>query len=471
MDEINKKGPTAELVATYDENVQNDLRIDPELFRRYNVKRGLRNDNGTGVLVGLTEVGEVYSYILDDAERIPTEGYLFYRGLSITDIVRGFYGSGRLGFEECASLLLFGHLPTESQLKAFHDSLTENSYLPPSFTEDMIFRYPSRDIMNKLARNVLALYAHDPDGDSIDLQNVLRQSLMLIARFPLLIAYSYVAMLHYLDNKSLFVHAPLPEYSIAENILRMIRPSGEFTELEARILDLMLVLHAEHGGGNNSTFAVRAVTSTGTDTYSAIAAGIGSLKGPQHGGAANKAFQMMEHLKETVKDYGSDLEIRNALISLLAKKSFDQTGLIYGIGHAVYTLSDPRAVLLREHAEDLAVAMGREEEFAFYRKIEALAPQVLRDYRGEPDKPYCANVDFYSGLVYDMLNIPSELFTPLFAAARVAGWSAHRLEELGSSGKIIRPAYKNVKRRRKYRSMPERRAGLDEELSPQSFFQ
>ncbi|MGI6333382.1 MAG: citrate/2-methylcitrate synthase [Saccharofermentanales bacterium] len=430
--------------------------ITTSLYERYSVKRGLRNENGTGVLVGLTEIGEVFSYIMDDNDRIPVEGRLYYRGMAISDLVNGFFHDKRYGFEEVTYLLIFGELPTAEQLDQFSKLLAANRQLPPGFTEDMILKAPSPDVMNKLARNVLSLYAFDDNADDISIENVLRQCIELIARFPTMVAYAYMAKRHYFDRDSLFLHPPLPEYNTAQNLLHMIRPDGQFTDLEARILDLSLVLHAEHGGGNNSTFVTHAVSSSGSDTYSVIAAAIGSLKGPQHGGASSKAFAMMEDLKKQVKNWRSEMEISQHLVNLLEKKAFDHSGLIYGIGHAVYTLSDPRTKLLRDYARALAFESGREQEYELYTLVERLAPEVFYNTKRK-DKAVCANVDFYSGLVYSMLSIPPELFTPIFAVARIAGWSAHRIEELISGGRIIRPAYKCVEKRRPYVPFNKRR--------------
>jgi citrate synthase len=433
-------------------------RIDPALYEKYSVKRGLRNEDGTGVLVGLTEVGEVFSYIMDDADRVPVEGRLFYRGMGVADIVNGFYQDKRFGFEETVYLLLFGELPTQEQLDQFEDLIRANRNLPVGFTEDMILKAPSPDIMNKLARTVLALYAYDPMADDISIENVLRQSIELIARFPVLISYAYMAKRHYVDNESLFLHSPQPHYNTAQNILHMIRPDGQFTDLEARILDLALVLHAEHGGGNNSTFVTKAVTSSGSDTYSVIAAAIGSLKGPQHGGASGKAYDMMQDLKNNVKNWRNEMEIAEYLTKILKKEAYDKRGLIYGIGHAVYTLSDPRTKLLRDYARALAYEAGKEEEYELYTLTERMAPEVFRNVK-KNDKIVCANVDFYSGFIYNMLGIPPELYTPIFAVARIAGWSAHRIEELVSGGRIMRPAYKCVQKRRKYVGMSDRGYG------------
>jgi len=436
-------------------------RIDPALYERFNVKRGLRNDDGTGVLVGLTEVGEVMSYIMDDNERIPVEGRLFYQGIEISDIVSGFYEDHRFGFEETAYLLLFGELPTKEQLEQFNSLLVSCRELPHNFTEDMILKAPSPDIMNKLARSVLALYSYDKNPDALDIENVLRQCIELIARFPVMISHAFMAKLHYVDKQSLFLHAPVPEYNTAQNILHMIRPDGVFSDLEARILDLALVLHAEHGGGNNSSFVTHAVSSSGSDTYSVIAAAIGSLKGPQHGGASNKAYAMMQDLQKNVQNWRNEMQICEYLEKILKKEAYDKTGLIYGMGHAVYTVSDPRTKLLRDYARGLAYESGREAEYELYTIAERLAPEVFRNVK-KNDKIVCANVDFYAGFVYSMLGIPPELFTPIFAAARIAGWSAHRIEELVSGGRIMRPAYKCVQKRRRYIGMEARERKLEE---------
>ena len=429
-------------------------KIDPDLYSRYNVKRGLRNNDGTGVLVGLTEVGEVMSYIVDDAERVPVEGKLFYRGYEVSDLVNGFYGK-RFGYEEISDLLLMGELPTEEQLKEYNELISSCRMLPRGFTEDMILKAPSPDVMNKLARSVLALYSYDHNPDSIELNNVVRQCVELIARFPVLISYGYMARRHYVEHQSLFLHDPVPQYSTSENILHLIRPDGKFTELEARVLDLALVLHAEHGGGNNSSFVTHAISSAGSDTYSVMAAAVGALKGPQHGGASNKAFSMMMELRSEVKDWNDESQIRDYLARIIRKEAFDGSGLIYGIGHAVYTLSDPRTVLLKKLSRELAKEKGMEDILALYENVERLAPDVFHEIK-KNDKIVCANVDFYAGFVYSMLGIPPELFTPIFATARISGWSAHRIEELVSGGRIMRPAYKNVNKRRPYTSMDER---------------
>lgn len=423
--------------------------IDPQLYSKYAVKRGLRDVDGKGVLVGLTEIGEVHSYILDEGEMVPVPGRLIYRGIDITDLVNGFMSEGRFGFEETGYLLLFGNLPDKKLLQDYDQVLSCYRKLPEDFARDVILKAPSRDIMNTLARSVLALYTFDEDPDNTSIDNVLRQCLQLIARFPSLAVYGYQALSHYHGNQSLFIHSPRPDLSTAENILHMLRPDSKYTELEATLLDLALVLHAEHGGGNNSSFVTHVVTSTGTDTYSVIAAAIGALKGPRHGGANIKVVKMFEDMKERIGDWKDDEEIENYLTKILNKEAFDRLGLIYGIGHAVYTISDPRAVIFKDYVAKLAKEKGLDDEFNLYAKVEELAPALIAKYN-KMYKGVSANVDFYSGFVYRMLDIPQEMFTPIFAISRITGWSAHRLEEIVNEGKIIRPAYKNVAPRRKY---------------------
>lgn len=429
--------------------------IDPELYGKYDVKRGLRDINGKGVLAGLTEISEVCSSTVIDGVSVPCDGKLYYRGIDIEDIVKGFVTEKRFGFEETVYLLLFGKLPRKEELSDFCALLAKYRTLPTSFVRDIILKAPSADMMNALARSVLTLFAYDDNASDTSIPNVLRQCLELIALFPLLSVYGYQAYSHYHDGNSLYIHAPKAELSTAENILYTLRPDSSYTELEAKILDIALVLHAEHGGGNNSTFTTHVVTSSGTDTYSAIAAAIGSLKGPKHGGANIKVVRMFEDMKKTVKNWESEEEVSEYLKKLLRKEAFDKAGLIYGMGHAVYSLSDPRANIFKKFVKSLSEEKGRTEEYMLYSMVERLAPKII----GEERKIYkgvSANIDFYSGFVYSMLNLPLELYTPIFAIARIAGWSAHRIEELISAGKIIRPAYKAVADRVPYTKINER---------------
>lgn len=424
--------------------------IPSHYYGEYNVKRGLRNPDGTGVLAGLTAIGEVHGYVMDEGNKSPVAGTLRYRGISIDDIVKSCQEEKRFGFEEVIFLLSFGFLPNERQLKKFSDMLASKRTLPDNFAEDMILKAPSDNIMNKLARSVLALYSYDTDNpDSIALDDLLKQSLNLIARFPTLIAYAYAAKCHYYDHKSLVLHNPNPALSIAENFFYMTRANHKYTPLEAEILDLCLMLHAEHGGGNNSAFAIRVLSSSNTDTYSAVAAAIGSLKGPKHGGANAKTLTQMKEIEENVKNWSDGSEVLSYLERILKKEAGDGSGLIYGIGHAIYTLSDPRAVILKKCAETLARETGRMEEFELYSLIEEKAPEAFKNVKGIT-APMPANVDFYSGFIYQMLNIPEELYTPIFAMARIVGWCAHRIEEVMTGGKIIRPAYKSVVKRSEY---------------------
>lgn len=429
--------------------------IDPELYTKYSVKRGLRDLSGQGVLTGLTEIGEIKAYTIDECEYVPCEGQLFYRGYDIEEIVAGFIKDDRFGFEEVTYLLLFGELPSKEELASFCELLAKYRTLPTSFVRDIIMKAPSKDMMNTLARSVLTLYSYDEKADDISIPNVLRQSLQLISLFPLLSVYGYQAYRHYHDGESLFIHTPKPELSTAENILTILRPDQKYTKLEARILDIALVIHAEHGGGNNSTFTNHVVTSSGTDTYSAVAASLGSLKGPKHGGANIKVVQMFDDMKKNIKNWEDEEEVREYLHKLLNKQAFDNAGLIYGMGHAVYSLSDPRAKILKSFVEKLSVEKGMTKEFVLYSNVERLAPEVIASER-KMFKGVSANVDFYSGFVYSMLGLPVELYTPIFAIARISGWSAHRLEELINAGKIIRPAYKNVAKHKPYVSMDER---------------
>jgi len=437
------------------ERVAGSMKIEPELYSKFDVKRGLRDISGRGVLAGLTNIAEVKSYVIDDGEMIPCEGKLYYHGYDIDEIVKGFVKGNRHGFEETIYLLLFGELPTPEQLKFFNELMVAYRDLPPSFTRDVILKAPSRDMMNSLARSVLTLYSYDDMADDISIPNVLRQSIQLISLFPRLAVYGYHAYKHYHGDQSLHIHAPLPELSTARNILYMLRADNKYTELEAEVLDIALVLHADHGGGNNSTFATRVITSTGTDTYSTIASAIGSLKGPRHGGANIKVSQMFDDMKENVKDWTNDRDIEQYLADLLDKKGFDKSGLIYGMGHAVYSLSDPRALIFKQYVELLSKEKGLEDEFELYSRVEKLAPEVIGAKR-KTFKGVSANVDFYSGFVYKMLSLPEELFTPIFAISRIPGWCAHRMEELVGAGKIIRPAYKNISKHRDYIGFNER---------------
>ncbi|MGI6153123.1 MAG: citrate/2-methylcitrate synthase [Christensenellaceae bacterium] len=431
-------------------------KIDPELYSKYDVKRGLRDISGKGVLTGLTEIAEIRSYVIQDVDMIPCEGKLFYRGVDIEDLVAGFISEKRFGFEETIYLLLFGSLPTETELSKFKAVLAECAQsLPPNFVRDIIMKAPSDDMMNTLARCVLTLFAYDDNANDTSIPNVLNQCLHLIALFPQFSVYGYQAYRHYHDSESLFIHAPLPNLSIAENILRILRADCLYTDLEARILDVALVLHAEHGGGNNSTFTTHVVSSSGTDTYSAVAASLGSLKGPRHGGANIKVVQMVDDMKQNIKNWTNEAEVEEYLVKILRKEAFDHSGLIYGMGHAVYSLSDPRANIFKGFVEKLSKEKGREEEFALYSLLERLAPEVIAKER-KMYKGVSANVDFYSGFVYSMLDLPPELYTPIFAIARIAGWSAHRIEELINVNKIIRPAYKNVMPHHDYVPLSER---------------
>ena len=429
--------------------------IDHTLYAVKDVKRGLRDLNGNGVVAGLTQISEINSFRHENGRKIPIEGELFYRGIPIEKLTNGFISEKRYGFEETTYLLLFGSLPTEKQLKDFRQMLVAQRSLPTNFTRDVIMKAPSKDIMNSLAKSVLTLASYDKYADDTSLENVLRQCVNLIATFPMLAVYAYQAYNHYELGHSLYIHNPSRKLGTAENILRMLRPNKQYTEIEARVLDLALVLHMEHGGGNNSTFTMHVVTSSGTDTYSAVAASLASLKGPKHGGANIKVMQMFKDLRENVKDLKDDDEIRFYLNRLLAREAFDRKGLIYGFGHAVYSISDPRAKLFRQYVEKLAVAKGEEETYNLYSRVERLAPLVIAEKR-HIYKGVSTNVDFYSGLVYDMLGLPVELYTPIFAIARIVGWSAHRLEELINMDKIIRPAYVSVSKRAEYVPMKER---------------
>ncbi len=442
-------------VTALSEKSRQNNHITPEMYPRNNVKSGLRDKNGNGVVTGLTEVSKIVSKAPDEnGDLQPCPGQLYYRGVNVRDFVNGFMSEKRFGFEELIYLLLAGELPSAAALEDFSRTIGNYRSLPPSFVRDMILKASSKNVMNLMSRSVLALYSYDKNPDDISLPNVMRQSLQLISMFPLIAVYGYHAYRHYHLGQTLMIRNPVPELSTAENLLRILRKNAKYTELEARILDLSLVLHAEHGGGNNSTFTTHVVTSSGTDTYSAVAAALGSLKGPRHGGANVKVVQMFDDMKKSVntKDDG---QIRDYLARLLNKEAFDRAGLIYGMGHAVYSVSDPRADILKECVRDLAASGGFEEDYLLYRKVAKFAPELIAEKR-RIYKGVSANVDFYSGLVYKMLALPYELFTPMFAVARIAGWSAHRIEEIQNNGKIIRPAYLAVNDEAHYVPLGER---------------
>ena len=429
--------------------------IKPGDFQKYRVKRGLRNPDGTGVMAGLSHVSSVEGYYILDNERIPKEGKLSYRGYDIKDIIADCVADDRFGFEEVVWLLIFGSLPSKDQIAEIREVLGKSRALPDEFIEDMIMKHPSKDIMNKMARCVMSLYSYDENPDDISTPNVLRQSLQLIAQFPTMMNSAYQIKRRAFYNKSMYLHPIKPELSTAESILRLLRSDKKYTDEEAKLLDICLMIHADHGGGNNSTFSTRVLTSSGTDTYSAITAGLGSLKGPRHGGANIKVAHQMEYIMENLDDSTDDAQVRDMLARIMKKEAGDGSGLIYGMGHAVYTLSDPRAVILKRSAKKLAFDHGFEKEFMTLDAIERLTPQVFAEIKGV-EKPMCANVDLYSGLVYRVLGIPEDLYTPLFATARVAGWCAHRLEELTTSSKIMRPAYKSVTKYRAYTPLDKR---------------
>ncbi len=437
------------------EKCMNSYNIDPELYVKYDVKRGLRDLNGKGVLAGLTDIGDVCSNQIIDGKSVPCEGKLYYRGIDIEEIVEGFISEDRLGFEETTYLLLFGKLPKKEELDGLQNILGQFRTLPTNFVRDIIMKSPSNDMMNILARSVLTLYAYDDMADDTSIPNVLRQCLELISLLPVIAVYAYHSYNYYKNGGSLVIHKPRHDLSTAENILYMLRADSKYTKLEAKILDLALVLHAEHGGGNNSTFTTHVVSSSGTDTYSSTAASLGSLKGPKHGGANIKVVQMFDDMMKNVTDLTDESQIREYLSGLLKKKRFDKSGLIYGMGHAVYSISDPRARVLKKFVKDLSVEKGMEKEYELYTLVERLAPEVI----GEKRKIYkgvSANIDFYSGLIYRMLGLPSELYTPIFAIARISGWSAHRIEELINANKIIRPAYMAVSEKTAYKKIDER---------------
>jgi len=427
------------------EKVEQVNRIDKEYYRQYDIKQGLRNSDGTGVVVGFTKIGSVHGYTYCDGVKTSIEGKLFYRDIEIDELVKN---TGEFGFESIVYLLLFGELPGEEELKKFNAILDGFRKLPTHFTENTILKSPSRDVMNKLQRAILVLYSYDEKPDSLDIDRILIQSLKLIARFPTIISYGFQAKAHYFDEQSLYLHNPKEGLGTAANILHMIRANNEYTQLEKDTLDLLLILHAEHGGGNNSAFTTHVVSSSGTDTYSAVGAAVGSLKGPKHGGANLRVKAMVDDIKENLADYSDRVELKKYLKQILKGEVFDQKGLIYGMGHAVYTKSDPRAVILKKKSKELAAAKDRLKEYELYDNIESLTKEIFKEERGE-DCEICANVDLYSGFVYQLLNIPEELFTPLFATARVASWCAHRIEQLVSDHKIIRPAYKSLKNEEK----------------------
>ena len=429
--------------------------IDVDLYTKHQVKRGLRDLDGKGVVTGLTEISTINSFKEVNGQFVPIEGKLLYRGISVETLVEGFEKDNRFGYEETVYLLLFGELPNEVQLKEFSDLLVHYRKLPTNFVRDVIMKAPNKDIMNSLARSVLTLYSYDKNANDTSIPNVLRQCIQLIANFPVLSVYAYQAYRHYGLKKSLYIHNPDPKLSTAENILRLLRPNKKYTQLEARLLDVALVLHAEHGGGNNSTFTTHVVTSSGTDTYSSIAASLCSLKGPKHGGANIKVTEMFNDLKKNVKDWKDDEEITRYLTALLNKEAFDKSGLIYGMGHAVYSLSDPRANILKKYVGMLSEEKGRMDEYNLYTKVAKLAQKIISEKR-KIYKGVSPNIDFYSGFVYSMLDLPAELYTPIFAVARIAGWSAHRIEELINCNKIIRPAYKSVAQPREYVELSKR---------------
>ncbi|MEG1999957.1 MAG: citrate synthase [Evtepia sp.] len=445
-----------EYISSLSRHIESEYHIDEENYVNHNIKRGLRNDDGTGVLVGVSKVGSVQGYMIEDGERIPTRGQLYYRGIELTEIVEAHRKNGTFGYEEVAYLLLMGYLPTAGEIKHFKKIISAARMLPPQFTEDMIIRAPSRDVMNKLSRSVLALYSYDDNPDDTSIANMLRQSVELIGCFPSIVANAYAVKRHYIDGQSLYLHKPQADLSLAENFLLMVRENKTYTQEEAYLLDMMLMVHAEHGGGNNSTFVCRAMSSSGTDTYSAIAGAVGSLKGPLHGGANAKVMQMFNNLKENVSDVKDDGAIRDYLSKLLKKEAGDRSGKIYGLGHAVYTLSDPRAVLLKRYARDMAETKGLGDDFELLEKIETLGIPLVMEHKRD-DIPMCANVDLYAGMVYRMLGIPQDLYTPLFATARIAGWCANRIEEVVTGKRIMRPAYRAVIKKVPYTEMENRK--------------
>ncbi len=444
-----------DVVRRWSERATESSTIDRELYSRYDVKRGLRDVSGRGVLAGLTQIGDVVGSAPDGDTYTAIPGELVYRGIDINELVDGFLAEDRLGFEETCYLVLFGELPDAAELDLFRERLATTRELPRHFIHDAVLRMPSRDVMNAMSRAVLALYTRDEDPDCITVTNILRQSLRVIAAFPMLAVYGYQAYADQFEGRSLVIHRPEPSLATAENILHMLRPDSRFTELEARVLDLALVLHAEHGGGNNSSFTAHVVSSSGTDTYATIAASLGSLKGPRHGGANIKMVRMFDDLRSRVSDWTDDEEIERYLLAVLAREAFDGSGLIYGMGHPVYSVSDPRTIILREYARGLAEDKGLADEYELLTRVEAVAPGAIAKSR-TMYKGVSANVDFYSGYIYRMLGIPEELYTPLFAVSRVVGWCAHRIEEIANQGKIIRPAYKSIAARRPYIPLADR---------------
>ena len=453
----NDTGILEEYTGSLSQRIREEYNID-ENYYRGDVKRGLRNSDGTGVPIGVTKVGSVQGYMIEDGVRVPVPGQLYYRGIELNEIVEAHRKANTFGFEEVAFLLLMGHLPAKGEMAHFNEIMNQAKKLPDGFTEDMIMKHPSRDIMNKLARSVLSLYSYDDNPDDTSVENLLLQSVRLIGAFPSIVANAYAVKRHYFQGDSLHIHFPEDNLSTAENFLRMIRPDKQYTEEEAHLLDMMLMVHAEHGGGNNSTFVCRAMSSSGTDTYSAIAGAVGSLKGPLHGGANAKVMEMFQYIKENV-DPHDDGSIKDYLNKLLDGEAGDRSGKIYGLGHAVYTISDPRAVLLKKYAQHMAEIKGYAEEFALLQKVEELGIPLVQERRHN-DTPMCANVDMYSGLVYTMLGIPEDVFTPLFASARIAGWCANRMEEVITCHRIMRPAYRAVTIKDHYVPIEERTAKL-----------
>ncbi len=456
MQRLNKESPESTTVSELCEEYRRNNSISRRELERFDVKRGLRNADGTGVMAGLTHVCNVHGYLIDDGDKVPDKGRLTYRGIDIEDIVSGCAAEGRFGFEEVAWLLIFGELPDQRQYKRMCDLLFDNRELPEYFPEDMIIKAPSKNIMNKLARSVMALYSYDDDPEDMSLENNMRQSISLIARMPSIMAYAYQVKRRHFDKESMFFHPYEPGQCTAEAILNALRPDRQFTREEAELLDLCMVLHAEHGGGNNSTFTTRVLTSAGTDIYSAIGAAVGSLKGYRHGGANHRVKSMMTEIMENVKNWDDEDEVEAYLEKILRGESHDGSGLIYGVGHAIYTLSDPRAVILKGNARALAKEKGYLQRLSLYETVERLAPKAFLKVTGS-EKVLCANVDFYSGLVYEMLGIPEDLFTPMFAVSRIAGWCAHRIEELTTGGRIMRPAYRALPVKQRYVPFSERR--------------